>query len=336
MQKKILATLAGLLLAASLTACSTADDGSLVIYSGRDKLLIGPLLDDYAKEAGVDITVRYFSTPEALGALLEEGGNTKVDVFISQDAGALGELASRKVLDELPASLTDVVDERFRDPGGAWVGLTGRVRVIAYNTDEVAESDVPDDVLGVIDPRWKGKVGVAPTNASFIAYVSALAAQHGEAYARRFLEGLRDNEAERFDSNVQILQAVASGEVQLGLVNHYYLFNELKEEEDAPVANHYPGQGDGGEGTFVNVSGAGIVRSTDQREAAEDFLSFLLGEEAQEYFRTETAEYPLRKGVEPISELPPLDELKTIDLPLSKLGADLEATTALIKDVGLT
>ena len=340
MPKRTVLLLLLALVATGVGACgddepSAGDGPRLVVYAGRNENLLKPLLDDYAKEAGVDLDVKYGDTAELLPTILEEGDNSRADVFISQDAGALGALAGEGLLAELPEDLLDDVDARFRDDGGRWVGVTGRARVIAYNTEKVTATDLPESVFGVLEPRWRGKVGFAPTNASFIAFVSSLRESAGEARARAFVQGLADSGAKRYDGNVQVLDAVASGEVELGLVNHYYLYNEFKERPDAPVANHFPGQ-KGGEGTFVNISGAAILERSERREAAEAFVRFLVSRKAQEYFRAEVSEYPLASGVEAIPELPPLTALKTIDVPLTRLGRDLEGTVTLLKDVGLT
>ncbi|HEX2064577.1 MAG TPA: iron ABC transporter substrate-binding protein [Acidimicrobiales bacterium] len=330
------ALLALVMAVAGLAGCGGDDRDTLVVYSGRNQNLVGPLLERFARETGTDINVRYADTTELTPTLLEEGSATRADVFFSQDAGALAALGRRDRLASLPGDVLEQVDARFRDPNGRWVGVTGRARVIAYNTDRLAEADLPRSTLDVVDPRWKAKVGFPPTNASFVAFVSALIEQVGRDRTRAFLEGLKANDAKRYDNNVLVLDAVSRGEVELGLVNHYYLYNEFKERPGAPVANFYPGQGPGGEGTFVNVAGVAILAGTDEPEAAERFVRFLLGESAQRYFRDETSEYPLRRGVEPIAQLPPLDSLRTIDVPLQALGRDLDVSLALIKEVGLS
>lgn len=333
-----LVLLATVLSASLLVGCGGGSGGNdeLVVYVGRNENLVRPLLDRFARETGTDIRVRYNDTAELLPTILEEGANTRADVFLSQDAGALGELAGKGLLRPLPAEVLDQVEPRFRDEDGRWVGVTGRARVIAYNTERLKPPDLPSSVLEVTEPRWKDKVGFPPTNASFVAFVTALREMVGDERTRSFLEGLKANGAKRYDNNVVTLDAVASGEVELGLVNHYYLYNEFKERPDAPVANHYPGQEAGGEGTFVNVSGVAVLANTDEPAAAERFVRFLLSEDAQRYFRDETAEYPLREGVDPITELPSLAELETIDVPLAALGRDLEGTVEMLKDVGLT
>lgn len=336
-------TLAGVvalaLALAGFPACGS-DPPQLFIYAGRNENLVRPLLDRFAKEVpGVDVRVRYADTPEALATILEEGkDNTRADVFLSQDAGALAHLGAEGFFADLPADLLDLVGGTYRDPGGRWVGVTGRARVIAHSTERVPATELPASVLEVATAKWKGRVGFPPSNASFIAFVSALRHQVGEERARQFLEGLRDNEAKRFDNNVLVLEAITSGEIDLGLVNHYYLYSEFEERPGAPIDNYFPGQGDGGEGTFVNVSGVGVLSTSrgEERQAAIEFVRFLLSEESQTYFRDETAEYPLRLGVDAIPELPPLASIRTIDVPLVDLGGDLESTVELIKDVGLT
>lgn len=327
-----------LILSLLLAACGGGGSSrhTLVVYSGRNENLIRPLLDRFARTTGIDISVRYADTAELLPTLLEEGSNTRADVFLSQDAGALGELALKDLLRPLPEQVLELVDPRFRDADRRWVGVTARARVIAYNTDKLKPEALPKSVLDVNAPEWRGRVGFPPTNASFVAFVTSLRETVGEERTRQFLQGLKDSGAKRYDNNVLTIDAVASGEVDIGLVNHYYLYNEFKERPDAHVANFYPGQEDGGEGTFVNVSGAAVLANTDRTASAERFVRFLLSPESQRYFREETAEYPLRAGVGPIPELPPLQSLRTVEVPLTQLGRDLEGTVELLKDVGLT
>ena len=336
MPKFVRTSLATLALALALAACTDGGGGELVVYSGRNENLVRPILERFARDTGIDIRVRYGDTAELAGTILEEGEGTRADVFFSQDAGALAALAAAGRLAELPADLVDDIDIRFRDPDARWVGATGRARVIAYNTNRVPAAELPQSVFELTDPKWRNRVGVPPTNASFIAYVSALTEQVGRDRTRTWLEGLRANGVKTFDNNIVTLEAVADGEVDVGLVNHYYLYNEFEQRPGSPVANHYPGQQPGGEGTFVNVAGLGILEGTDRGGEARRLVAYLLGRDAQEYFRTETAEYPLAAGVEPLPELPGLGDLRLVDVPLHRLGRDLEASLELLKEVGLT
>lgn len=334
-KKSLVIFVAALVAAAGLTACNSGGSDELVIYSGRAENLVQPILDRFEKDEGVKIRVRYGDTAELAAALLEEGDNTKADVFFSQDAGALAALASRDLLADLPAEATDVVADRFKDPGGAWVGVTGRARVLAYNTEKLTEADLPDDIFELTDPKWKDRVGMPPTNASFIAFVSALTEQYGADRTKSFLEALKANGAKTYDNNIVTIEAIADGEIDLGLVNHYYLYSEFEERPDLPVANFYPGQRSGA-GTFVNVSGIGILDRSKKAADARKLVEYLLAEDAQTYFSEETTEYPLNDAVPASDKLPALDAIKTFDVPLTELGKDLEASVDLIREVGLT
>lgn len=327
-----------LAIAVTTAACARGDGGGdeLLIYSGRNENLVRPVLERFARETGIDIRVRYGDTAELAATLMEEGDATRADVFFSQDAGALAALASRGRLAPLPDTITGTVDPRFRDPDGRWVGVTGRSRVMAYNTTRVQQPELPTSVFELTDAKWRGRVGLPPTNASFVAFVSALTKSVGRDRTKAWLEGMKANGVKTFDNNLVTLEAVADGEVDIGLVNHYYLYNEFEQRPGSPVANHYPGQQPGGEGTFVNVSGVGILRGSDRVEAARQLAQYLLGQQGQEYFREETAEYPMRPDVAPLPELPPLSSLRLIEVPLSSLGRDLEGSLGLLKEVGLT
>jgi len=336
-----------LALAATLAACgddnvdtsgssSNRKSGDLTVYSGRNENLIRPLLEKFEKDSGIEVDVKYGDTAELLPTVLEEGDRSPADVFLSQDAGALGALAEEGLLAPLPRDLVEGVDERFRDPERFWVGLSGRARVVVVNTDRVAAAERPAKIDDVLAPKWKGRIGFAPTNASFIAFVSALRNQRGEPAARTFLEGLKANDARSFDNNLLAVQAVARGEVDLALVNHYYLYSVKKETPNAPIANVFTDQDPDGPGTFVNVAGIGVLRTAKNPSQAERLVRYLLSAGAQTYFRDKTSEYPLAAGVTAIAELPSLTALRTPPVPLGRLGAGLDASVTLIKDVGLS
>src|SRR5918997_1128784 len=272
-----------MLLAAALPGCGFGGgggSGELTIYSGREQDLVGPLLDRYAKEEGVDIKVRYGTTPEIAATLNEEGERSPADVFFSQDAGALGSLQAEGRLQPLPATLLDRVDSRFRSPQGAWVGVSGRARVIAYNKERVEEAKLPRSVLGLTASRWEGKVGWAPTNASFESFVTAMRKTEGEAGAERWLRAMKDNDTQVYENNVAIRDAVAKDEIELGLINHYYVAEAQAEEgPDYPVGIYEPPGGD--PGALVNAAGAAVLASSDASDEAERFVRFLLSSEAQ-------------------------------------------------------
>lgn len=314
------------------SAGTGAPSGTLTIYSGRSEALVGPVIADFEAATGVDVEVKYGDTAELAATILEEGDASPADVFFAQDAGALGAIAAEGRLATLPAEVLDRVDARFRSPDGQWVGISGRARVAVYNTDQVQESEMPDSILGFTDPAWKGRIGWAPTNGSFQAFVTSLRVLEGDAAARAWLEGIQANEPRVYEGNDPALTGVGAGEVQVAFVNHYYLMRRLAEEPSFPAANHFFSAGD--PGALVNVAGAGVLTTAGNPVAAHAFLEFLLSDESQAYFAEETFEYPLVAGVPADPKLVPLAEIESPEIDLSDL-ADLEGTLDLMREVGI-
>lgn len=306
--------------------------GTLTIYAGRSEELVGPLIERFEEETGVTVAVNYAGTTDLAATILEEGDASPADVFFAQDAGALGAVAAEGRLATLPAATLDRVDARFRSDDGQWVGVSGRARVVVYDTRVLAEDDLPTSVDAFTDPAWKGKIGWAPTNASLQSFVTAYRVLKGDDAAKSWLEGIVANEAKVYEGNGAVLAAVAAGEVEVGFVNHYYLLQALAEDPAIPVANHFLAGDD--PGSLINVAGAGILTSAPNKVAAQAFIDFLLTEESQQYFSTETYEYPLIDGVAADPVLPPLAEIASPDLDLSDLS-DLQGTLQLLQEAGV-
>ncbi|WP_031480108.1 iron ABC transporter substrate-binding protein [Streptomyces bicolor] len=328
------------LLVPALAACGSEDKGSsagddgaaLVIYSGRNEKLVKPLLDKMEKAIGAEVDVRYGESAELAAQILEEGDRTKAGLFFSQDAGALGALSKEGMLEKLPQASLDKVDAAYRGGEGDWVGLSGRVRVIAYNPDKVSKA--PDSVHDVVKPEWKGKVGFAPTNASFQTFVTGMRVLEGDDATRTWLKGLKEN-GKTYSNNLATLDAVESGEVSLGLVNHYYWYERVAEKGEDKVRTKLHFLPGGDPGALINVAGAGILKDGGQSAVAQKAVDYLLSKEAQTYFAEETKEYPLSAGVtSPVEDLPPLDSLEAPDIDLGKLES-LQETLAMLQDVGL-
>src|ERR671911_1229810 len=274
-----------------LGAAGCGDDegsggGKLTIYSGREEELVEPLLEQFEETSGVELEVRYGDSAELAATIAEEGDNSPADVFFAQDPGSLG--AVEEQLAELPNDVLERVDARFRDEEGRWVGTSGRARVIVFNTDELSADEVPDSVFDLTDPRWKGKVGLPPTNASFQAFVTSMRLSAGEERTRRWLEELKTNEPKFYEKNTPTVEAVASGEIQIGLVNHYYLYLVKEEQPEAPIENKYlPGDDPG---ALVSVAGAGILQGAEHEDEAQAFVDFLLSDEGQRFYVDEAEE----------------------------------------------
>ena len=237
------------------------------------------------------------------------------------------------MLSPLPDRVLSRVPEWAQSPQGLWVGLSGRARTVVYNPDRVSEEELPDDVWDFVNPEWKGRIGWAPTNASFQTMVTAMRAVWGEEKAAEWLRGVQANNPIIYPKNTPQVAAVAAGEIDVGLVNHYYLFRFLAEEgEDFPARNYHPRAG--GPGATIMVAGAGILATSDNRVAAERFLEFLLSRVGQQYFAGQTFEYPLVEGIAVPHTLVPLEEIDHPSIPLKDLS-DLEGTQRLLRETGV-
>ena len=305
------------------------DPGELTIYSGRGESLVGALIERFETETGIRVRIRYAGTAALAVAILEEGGRSPADVYYAQDAGALGALADAGALAALPGAVLDRVDARFRDAEGRWVGTSGRARVLVISPERVPNP--PGSIFELTEPEWRGRVGWAPTNGSFQAFVTAMRQIHGEDATEQWLRGMIANEVREYPKNSPQVQAVHDGELDIGLVNHYYLYRFLDEDPEFAAANHFtdPGQA----GALINIAGVGMLSASDNRANALRFIEYLLEAQAQEYFRDQTSEYPLAAGIAARPELAPLNELNPPSLALTSL-ADLEGTLELLQEVG--
>ncbi|MDQ3978461.1 MAG: iron ABC transporter substrate-binding protein [Actinomycetota bacterium] len=322
-----------LVLALLLTgAACTSDEGDLVVYSGRTADLIGPLIKEFEDHRSIKVRVRYGDSAEVAGAVLEEGNNPRADVLIVQDAGNIGQVAKAGRLQRLDDAIVDKVPVQFRSPDNQWVGLSGRARVVAFNTDRVREDDLPADIAGFTDQKWKGRVAWAPTNGSFQAFVTAFRAMKGDGAAEEWLRGVKANEPKVFPNNVAILDAVGRGEVDTGFVNHYYLFRARAEGHAGKAANKYYGAGD--PGGLVNVSAAGIIRGAKHEADARRLIEYLLSDEAQEYFAEKTFELPVVPSVQADPSLPQITTLAKPEVDLARLD-DAKGTIDMLTRLGI-
>ena len=326
---------------ATTTAATTAPapattaapaSGAITIYSGRSETLVKPFFEQFTADTGITVNVRYGDSGALAAQLLTEGKASPADVFFSQDAGALGAAAKSKLFTPLPASTTDKVAPTYRAKDGSWVGVSGRVRVIVYNPTLVPTP--PTAIDQILDPAWKGKVGFAPTNASWQSFVTALRVVRGEKGAEDWLKRFAANDPKAYDKNAAVRDGVDKGEVSLGLVNHYYLYELIAKEGPEKVIAKNAFMAPGDVGSLVNVAGVGVLASGKNQPAALAFAAYLLGDKAQAFFKDKTFEYPLVGGGAPAAGLPTLAELKPPAIDLSDLDS-LAATQELLAKAGL-
>ena len=316
-----------------LAACGGGDP-TLTVYSGRFDSLIAPLVYSFSVQTGIEVNVTYSSNDAIVVKLLEEGADTPADVVLLHETIGLARLSQASIFSTLPQELLGKVDPQFRSSSDDWVGTGGRAHTIVYNVAGIdPEQDLPDSIAGFVDPAWNGRVGWAPGDDSFHALVTAFRVQQGEAAARRWLEGMKANNPRQYTTNTAIVTGAAYGEVDVGIVSHYYLQRFLESEGPAFGARtHFMRRGD--PGALVLVAGAGIPNGAVEKELAVRFIEYLLSASGQRYFASQANEFPLVAGIPPEGDLPPLQSLAPPDVDLNSL-TDLQGTLALLREVGI-
>jgi iron(III) transport system substrate-binding protein len=309
-------------------------DGELTVYSGRHEWLVGDLLAFVeAQYEDFSIVPRYESSQNLANKILTAGDASEADVFYSVNAGSLGQLAAEGRTRALPDAVLEMVPEAYRADDGAWIGTSGRARTVPYNLNAFDAADVPDDI-GAFPEReaFENEMGWAPGYGSFQAFVTAMRILRGPDATKAWLKGMLDAGVKRYRNEQLVAQAVANREISLGFANHYYVQRVLANDPGAPIATAFTERD---AGAIFNVAGACVVDTAADRSLAENFVRHLLSAEAQEYFAVETFEYPLVPEVEPVGDLPAVDELAPPEnFDLTTL-ADLEPTLELMRDVGI-
>jgi len=324
------------LFATILTGCSSSDEQAadvteLTVYSGRSEEFIAPFFAQWEAQSGIKLNIRYGDSAELAAQILEEGGNSPADLFLSQDAGSLGAVAEAGLFTQLSAEIASAIPATYVAANRNWVGVTGRARVFAYAPDRVKV--LPQSVTDLTNTQYKNQIGIAPTNASFQAFLTALIENKGADFAKNWLKALQANGVKIYAKNSAIVEAIDKGEISVGLVNHYYIW-EVSEGlgRTINVKNGFFAAGD--LGNLINVSGAGVLASSKKYAAAEDLINFLTSAASQAKFVTDTHEYSLISGVAAPAGVPALDQIgaPTVDLATLK---NIKATQDLLIEVGL-
>ncbi|PCR91319.1 extracellular solute-binding protein [Natrinema ejinorense] len=302
-------------------------EGELHIYSGRNEFLVGTLINSLVDMYdGFDVVgPRYNESSNLANQIAEEGAGTDADVFFTVDSAALGEVANEGLSRSLSDDVLEMVPQEFRTD--QWVGTSGRIRTIPYNTDAFSESDMPTSIDAYTD--FEGDLGWAPSYGSCQSFVTAMRLLEGEEATREWLEGVVDAGISAYNNEMAVCQAVADGEIDAGFTNHYYIQRVLEGSPDAPLDTVFT---DGDAGATFDIAGATVIENTDVPDLAENFVRHLLSAEVQEYFAVETFEYPLIPEGNPVGELPTIPELDVPDIDPSELS-DLQPTLDLMRSV---
>ncbi len=329
--KHVLSVLLVLTFVGPVVTSNHADE-TLTIYSGRSKSLVEPIIKQFQEATGIQVKANYGGTTQLAAALLTEGDKSPAALFWAQDAGALGAVSKKEMFEKLPETILTKVSSNFRDAEGFWVATSGRARVLAYSPARVKMEELPKSIFDLTQPMWKGRVGWAPTNASFQAFVTSLRVQVGEEKTKEWLLGMKANGVKKYAKNTPIIEALAAGEIDAGLPNHYYLLRFKKSDPEYPVAQTFFKASD--PGNLVNIAGIGVLKSAENKKAALKFVEFLLSTEAQQYFTSDVFEYPVTEGVTQNENLVPLSELIKM-APVFNLNDmdDLDGTVKLLQAV---
>jgi iron(III) transport system substrate-binding protein len=324
-------TLAG---GALVAGCGARGGDALVVYSGQHEQTTARLVAAFEKQAGIRVSVRT-GEETALGAeVVQEGTNSPADVFYSENSPVLESLRRHGLLAQVDPSTLAQVPAHYSSPEGSWVGVSARASALAYNTSALAPASLPSSILELAEPRWKGKLAIAPSETDFQPLITAVIRRDGAAAAERWLKGMQAN-ARIYPDNETLLAQVNRGESALGLIDHYYWYR-LRAELGAGgthSALHYFAPGDVGE--LLDVSAAAVLRSSAHAAAAQRFLAFLVSGRGQSIIATsDSFEYPLRPGVRAATALRPLASLHPVALTPAELGDGAQAL-ALEQKIGL-
>jgi len=339
MSKKFrLAALSGVsaLFLALLTGCSSSDEQAqavteLTVYSGRSEEFIAPFFAQWESESGIKLNIRYGDSAELAAQILEEGNNSPADLFLSQDAGALGAVAEAGLFTELGDNVAAAIPAKFVAANRNWVGVTGRARVFAFSPERVKA--LPKSITDLTNSAYKNQLGIAPTNSSFQAFLTALMNAKGKDFAKSWLQDLQANGVKIYPKNSAIVEAIDSGEISIGLVNHYYVW-EVSEALGRPVDVKIGFFGSGDLGNLINVSGAGVLVSSKKYAAAQDLINFLTSDSIQQKFVIDTHEYSLLEGATAPADVPGLNQIGAPAVDLNSLK-DIKTTQDLLIEVGL-
>lgn len=319
----------------SLSVAASAHAASIVVYNAQHEQVMNMLAKDFESQTGIAVKVRNGEGPALAAQLVAEGANTPADVYFTENSPELMLLEEKSLLTRVDAATLSIIPARYNSPTGQWIGVTARESVLAYNTGKIQPSQLPASLFDLAKSEWKGKVGIAPSDADFLPLVSAVLALKGPEQTLQWLKDLKAN-AQIFDDDEGVVAAVNRGGVVTGVINNYYwarLHEELGDKATRSAIHHYGNDDVGG---LVNVSGAAILKNAHNVDGAQQFLKYLVSERAQALMAKSRVsyEYPLLAGVAPDPLLKPFDQLQPPALTLEQLGDDSQAGK-LLRQAGL-
>jgi iron(III) transport system substrate-binding protein len=319
---RIAAVLSALAVVLGATACSSSGgNDELLIYNAQHESLTKEWIDAFTKETGVKVTYRQGGDTELGNQLIAEGDASPADVFLTENSPAMAAVEHAARFADLDAQTINQVPSQYRPASGKWTGVAARTTVFVYNTTKLQPDQLPKSMLDLEQPAWKGRWGGAPAKADFQAIVSALLQLKGEQATAQWLAGMKTN-AVVYNDNIATMKAVNAGEVDGGIIYHYYWFrDQAKTKADSGNTElHYFKNQD--PGAFVSLSGGGVLKSSKKAQQAQQFLRFITGKAGQEVLeKGDSFEYTVASGVPANPALVPLNDLQAPVVDPSTLDA---------------
>jgi iron(III) transport system substrate-binding protein len=331
-ERSLLRALAACALGMALsTATQAADKVELTLYNGQHKEIGEAIAQAYEAKTGIHVNVRKGSSNQLASQVMEEGQRSPADVIYTEESPPLNNLGEQGFLAKIDPSTLDMLPPDYVAKDGSWMGVTARVRVVAYNPKLIDEKDLPETVMDFAEPQWQGKVGFVPTSGAFQEQAVAIIKLHGREAAEEWLTGLRAF-GKTYTNNMVALKAVENGEIATVLVNNYYWFALQREKGQLDSKLHYFSNGDAG--GLITISSAAVLKSSKHPREAQALLAYMASEEGQRVITQTTAEYPLHKGMVSDRGLKPFDELQAPAITPADIG-NAEDALDLERDVGL-
>ena len=312
-----------------------ADAQTLTLYNAQHEQVVGMLTAMFTKQTGINVQVHTGEGPDIASQILQEGADSPADLFFTENSPELILLDEKGLLAPVDPATLARVPAKYSAADGDWVGVLARENVLDFNASMISASALPASLMDLAKPQWAGKIGIAPSDADFLPLVSAVIRTQGKPAALAWLQGLKAN-AKIYEDDESVVAAVARGDVAVGVVNNYYwarLETDLGPQKIASALYHFR---HGDIGGLINISGAGVLKSSKNQAAAQKFLAFLVSHKAQVALGESEVdfEYPLAPGVAPNKLLTPFKALQPPAISVSQLGDDQEAG-ALLQQAGL-
>lgn len=318
---RLAAVLAVATVTASATACSSGESDELLIYNAQHESLTKEWIDAFTQETGIKVSYRQGGDTELGNQLIAEGGSSPADVFLTENSPAMAAVEDAGLFADVDAATVGQVPAEYRPSTNKWTGVAARTTVFVYNTDKLQLGELPRSIMDLEKPEWKGRWGAPPAKADFQAIVAAILQLTGEQATEAWLAGMKTN-ATLLQDNIATLRAVNDGEIDGGIIYHYYWFRDQAKTKEisANTALHYFRNQD--PGAFISISGGGVLESSKKKDQAQQFLKFITGKTGQEVLEKGTSfEYPVASGVPANPALPPLDTLQAPKVDPSTLDA---------------